>query len=298
MRNYLFRINNTNRVWVIMTLLLLSISSTISCQDKTKDISKDPFLLYYLRNYPTIKIDNSKNVMIQYISYRDFDKKDIIYGDSERGTFWYSIYLFQNRVFSGIDRATTNNGRLLWRYKEIEINRDADGAIYSIDQYAIGQNRLLWRHTYKKNNNTIVANDGLRSGVIFAVLVEEESKYLFYEDHRMYNRTPDKPETTIEFIDNGDVIITSYNPLLQRDYSRFYFTNGILMKREYIGDRTETYTVSSGIGEIVITNTAGAVIERRMLERRINDAGYLEYEAVKYPSGPGHEYFITKDTLK
>jgi hypothetical protein len=236
--------------------------------------------------------------MIQRISYRDFDKKDIIYGDSERGTFWYSIYLFQNRVFSGIDRATTNNGRLLWRYKEIEINRDADGAINSIDEYATGQNRLLWRHTYKKNNNTIVANDGLRSGVIFAVLVEEESKYLFHQDHRMYNRTPDKPETTIEFIDNGDVIITSYNPLLQRDYSRFYFTNGILMKREYIGDRTETYTVSSGIGEIVITNTADAVIERRMLERRINDAGYLEYEAVKYPSGPGHEYFITKDTLK
>jgi hypothetical protein len=42
----------------------------------------------------------------------------------------------------------------------------------------------------------------------------------------------------------------------------------------------------------------GTEIEHRMLERRINTAGYLEDEAVRLPSGTGYEYFITKDTLK
>jgi len=38
-------------------------------------------------------------------------------------------------------------------------------------------------------------------------------------------------------------------------------------------------------------------IEHRMLERRINDAGFLEYEAVMFPSGTGYEYYFTKDTF-
>jgi len=206
------------------------------------------------------------------------------------------IYLFINGIFSGIDEATANNGKLLWRYKEIEIKRNTAGTINSIDQYAVGEGRFLRQHTYKKNNNVIIANDGLFSGVVCAVLVEEEAKYFFYGDHQRYNRTPDKPETTIEFI-NDDVIITEYSFLIQKDRLRYHFINGILMKKEFIDERTETYTVSSGKGEIIVTKPDGTEIERSILERRVNVAGFLEYEAVKRPNGTGYEYFFIKDTF-
>ena len=263
------------------------------------DTSMDPFLLYYLRNYPTIQINTSENVLIQRISYQNFEKKEIIYGDEVPGTFTYSIYLFQNGVFNGIDRAKTVNGKLLIRSKSAEIIRSVDGLILTINTYvpdASGIDSLSYQHIYDKVNNRIVANEGLRNGAIGAVIVEDESKFYYYEDHQRYNKSPDSPDIIIEFI-NDDVIITVYNFLFQRISSRFYFTNGILMKREY-NDSIETYTVSSGIGEIIVTDISGELIERRVLERRINDAGYLEYEAVKYPSGTGYEYFITKDLLQ
>jgi hypothetical protein len=41
----------------------------------------------------------------------------------------------------------------------------------------------------------------------------------------------------------------------------------------------------------------GTEIERRMLERRINDAGFPEYEAVILLSETGYEYYFTKDTF-
>jgi hypothetical protein len=264
---------------------------------KSPEILMNPFLLFYLRNHPSIKIDTSENVMTQRIWYKDFDKKEIDYSDAPRGTLEYSIYLFKNGMFGGIDSVTTNNGRLVWRYKAREINRDTDGLIISIDEYATGEGRFLRQHTYKKNNNVIVANDGLSSaGSVFAVLIEEEAKFLYFYNYKRYSETPDKPDMIIEF-DNNDVIVTQYDYSSKKDYSYFYFTDGILMKREFIDRYTETYTVSSGIGEIIITEPDGTERERRMLERRINDAGLLEYEAVRSPSGTGYEYFFTKDTF-
>ena len=129
-----------------------------------------------------------------------------------------------------------------------------------------------------------------------AAAVEEESKYLIFTNERCYLEVPDKPQIIIEFI-NDDVIITEYMVDNGEIYSRFCFTNGIIMKEEYFGIRTETYTVSSGTGEVIITNPDGTERERRILERRLNDAGYLEYEKVRYTSGGGYEYFFTKDTL-
>jgi hypothetical protein len=281
----------------IVIISLLTFSSIADCQENTASISRDPFLLYYIVSFPSIKINVSENVVVQRISYKDFDKKEINFGDAERGTFWHSIYLFQNGVFRGIDNATTKEGRLLLRTKAIEINRNSDGSISSIDQYATGEGRFLRQDSYKKNNNVIIANDGLRSGVICSVLVEEEERFLYYRNYQNYTKVPDEPETIINFI-NGGVIVDVYDSGPRKLYSRYHFINGILMKREFIGNRTETYTVSSGKGQIIVTKPDGTEIERRMLERRINAAGYLEYEAVRLPSGTGYEYFFTKDTLK
>jgi len=97
---------------IIFVSLLLSVFSTANCQENAGSISRDPFLLFYLRNYPSIRIDASENVAVQRISYKDFDKKEIDFNDGERGTFWHSIYLFQNGVFCGIDNATTRENRL------------------------------------------------------------------------------------------------------------------------------------------------------------------------------------------
>ena len=262
-----------------------------------QNISRDPFLLYFLRNYPTLNINISENIAIQRISYKDFEKQEINYGDNDPGTFWHSIYLFKNGIFIGIDNATTNNNSILWRYKSIEINRNQEGLIDTTTQYITGTEIPSQENIYNKNNNIIIANDGLRRGTIFTVLIEEENKYSYFGDYQRYIDTPNKPETTIEFC-NNNIIITQYNFILQKYTSRFYFVNGILMKREYIDNQIETYTVSSGIGEIIVTDYDGKLIECRLLERRVNEAGYLEYEAVKFPSGTAYEYFFKKDTLK
>jgi len=297
MKGNRYCILNSKCIKATIALLLLILPSIINCQEKTSAISRDPFLLFYLSNYPTLQIDTSENVVVQRIDYKNFDKKEINFGDGDPGIFWNSIYVFKDGIFNGKDNAATNyDGILLSRYKGIEIHRNDDGSAGSIDEYSPRSDRLSWRHVYKKTNNITVANNGLRRGSVCAVLVEEESKFSYFDNYKKYNNTPDAPDTTIEFI-NGDVVISAYNYPPQKEYSRFYFINGILMKREYINNRTETYTVSSGKGEIIVTDTSGAVIERRTLERRINAAGYLEYEAVKYPSGAGYEYFFTKDTF-
>jgi len=298
MKKRVCRNRNSQYVRIILVSLLLSAFSTANCQENAGSISRDPFLLFYLRNYPSIRIDASENVAVQRISYKDFDKKEIDFNDGERGTFWHSIYLFQNGVFYGIDNATTRENRLLLRTKAIGINRNSSGLINSIDEYATGEGRFLRQHSYKKTNNVTIANDGLRSGaLVCSVLVEEERKFFYYRNLQDYNKIPDEPERIINFI-NGDVIIDTYGFGPRKLYSRYYFTNGILMKREFTGVRTETYTVSSGKGQIIVAKPDGTEIERRTLERRMNAAGYLEYEAVRFPSGTGYEYYFTKDTFK
>jgi hypothetical protein len=149
-------IHNAKRL--IITLLIFLVSLCISCNKKINlpenpdgrffktdnstqtlfadnspvkagNIPKDTFLLYYLRNNSTILLDMSENVREQNIWYKNFDTKEINYGDAEEGTDRYQIYLFQNGLFYGLEKAQTIYGNLSRRYKEFEIHRDADGEI-------------------------------------------------------------------------------------------------------------------------------------------------------------------------
>ena len=258
-----------------------------------------PFLLLYLRNFPTIRIDTSENVAVQRISYSDFDRREVHYGDGEPSTSWHDIFVFQNGIFYGIETVLSMEGMPIRRYQRIDILRDQNGLVRSIDEHpgpVLTGHRPVRQHTYAREKNITIANNRLNSGAAFAVFVEEESRFLFWGDYQRYLRTPDRPDRIIEFINYGDVIITDYNFIFQRIGSRFHFVNGVLMKREY-HDRTETYTVRTGIGEIVVTNPAGDVIERRMLERRKNDDGFLEFEAVRFEAGTGFKFSITRDTF-
>ena len=295
---------NTKRIKNFMPLLLLCIPLTISCQEntvkeKTISISRDPDLLVYIRNYPTIRIDTSENVAVQRISYKNFEKKEISYGEEDPGTFFYRIFLFQNGVFQGIENVLTREGVPTRRYKNVDIIRDQNGVVTIIDDYLLGEDQV--RHfTYKKDGNVTIANNGLRSGATSAVVIEEESKLLYFGSHKRYDNTPDTPDRIIEFINDKDVIVTEYNFLSESISSRFHFINGILMKEEHLSGgwiRTETYTVSSGIGEIIVSDPSGEVTERRKLERRLNAAGLLEYESVVSQTGRGYEYIFTKDTF-
>jgi hypothetical protein len=270
------------------------------------EVPRDPFLLYYLRNNPTLIIDISENVVEQRISYNHHYSRDIFYGDNVKGVSEYTIYQFENELFSGIESVLTDKTGVIERYKDIIFYRNQDGVVNSIDQYRY-TGTVSQHHSYSYDDNIIIDNDGMHSGArSMAVIVEEEDRYLYYRDYQGYMTEPEKPHTIIEFVDEN-VIITEYykSSLNYFVYSKFYFTNGILMKREYmdryfqnmdkIDGYIETYTVSSGKGEIIVTNTSGEITERRILERRINAAGYLEYELVIYPSGNGYEYFFTKD---
>ena len=260
------------------------------------EVPRDPFLLYCLRNFPTLIIDISENVVQHRISYNNYYTRDIIYGDNVKGVSTYKIYQFENELFSGIESVLTDKTGVIERYKQIEIFRNQDGVINSIDEYLAATNRIFQQHSYSYDDNIIIANDGLRSGYAYVVLVEEEDRYLYYDNYQGYMTEPERPDITIEFIDEN-VIISVYRGSLSyyTVASKFYFTNGILMKMEYMDRYILNYTVSSGKGEIIVTNTSGEITERRILERRINAAGYLEYELVIYPSGNGYEYFFTKD---
>lgn len=307
----------------ILIVLLLLIMPFIGCQRKTSPnvtineivesddfiktkIIKDPFLLFYLRNYPTLIVDNSENVMIQRISYDNFDNKEISYGDIGNWTSEYSIYLFENCVFSGIDEARVLYTELIMRSPSVQFERSLEGYISNLNYFYYDNNcniieESTSQHKYNKDGNAIIQLHNSNIPVaVAAVIIEKNNKYLYYNNYQNYNNDPNKPDIIIE-INGIDAIITTYTTLFQREISsRNYYTNGILMKVEnhpmsddgYI----ETYTVDSGIGEIIETSiNDDTVLSRKFLERRINTDGFLEYEAVKYPSGEGYEIFITKD---
>jgi len=232
------------------------------------EVPRDPFLLYDLSNYLTLIIDISENVVQHRISYNNYYTRDILYGFDMNGASRYTIYQFENELFSGIESILTYKTGVIERYKQIEIFRNQDGVINSIDQYRLETNQASRHHSYSYDDNIIIANDGLRSDAIsMTVLVEEEDRYLYYRDYQRYMTEPERPHTTIEFVDEN-VIISVYIGSLSyyTVSSKYYYTNGILMKREHIERGTETYTVSSGKGEIIVTNTSGEITERRILE--------------------------------
>ena len=305
MNKHGYKNNSAVCIKIILVSVLLFVPLFMSCPPKNSsqnNSAKDPFLLIYLMYNPTLKIDTSENVVEKNISYKDFDKKEIDYGDADPGTLSYYIYLFKNGVFYGLERAKTKDGSLLERYKEAEIIRNKNGRVTNINRYTSEkQNRPYDQETYTRDNNAIIAYGGLSKGRAGAVIVEEDDRILYFRDYKDYTESPDLPYWIIEFV-NDDVIKIEYDYFNHEMYSRHYFINGILMKIEYfngtIQTRTDTYTVVSGIGEIIKTNAENEVIERNFLERRINDAGFLEYEAVRYPSGRGYEFILTKDTFK
>jgi hypothetical protein len=284
-------VNNTNNATIVSNA-----TNNIDIA-KITDIPHDPFMIYLSKFGPTINFNTSENVVRQRISYKNFDEKEIDFGDAESGTFLYIVYLFSGNIFNGVEHVQVYNDGLSYRQKEIDIHRNKDGLVERIDRYSVGESRLILQHTYKYTGNIIVTNDGPMA--VTGVIIAEDSKFTYYRNYQYYIDAPDEPEVIIEFI-NDDVIIDLYYSSPWQHGSRSCFSNGILMKTEYFSNqpRTETYTVSSGTGEIIVTGADGTETERRFLERKVNDAGYLEYEAVRFPTGRGYEYFITKDTFK
>jgi hypothetical protein len=78
----------------------------------------------------------------------------------------------------------------------------------------------------------------------FSAFVEGR-KITYYRDYQNYIKVPDESLIIIYF-DDEETIIDWYDfyALHWEHDTRFHFTNGILMKREYINSRTEIYTVS------------------------------------------------------
>jgi len=306
MKKNIYHNQNYMCIKAIMVLLLLSVPSIISCQGKnnnetgnnkpvtvesgTIEITKDPFLFCYFLNSPTIRFDESANVVRQRIEYKDFDQKEINYGDAPDGTEMYSIFLYQNRGFCGIENVVLKDNKIS-RTKETEILFAIDGSI-AVNTYQRGTNRLSRQDAFKWNNNLLIANEGERNGRLFSILVKEETGYLYFSNHSEYNEN--NPSRRIIFNDN-ETILFRYNILINGFIEKYYYQNGILMKIEYNDGNMAVYTVSSGNGEIVTTDKTGTVTERARLERKVNESGYLVYESVRYQKGHGYEYFITKD---
>ena len=201
-------------------------------------------------------------------------------------------------MFMGIDNLYTKDGLPLWRLPNVEIIRNNDGSINTINTYligaAIGTSRLNQQFVFQKTDNiTIVDNIG--TGLALDVLIEEESGYSIFRSYQRFINTPDRPDFIIE-INGNEVILSDYNFLTQRITGRSHFIDGILMRRE-LSQRVEIYTIDSGIGEVIITTHDGEEIERWSLERRIDDDGFLIYQSVVYPSGGGYEFLISKDNF-
>jgi hypothetical protein len=247
----------------------------------------DPFLLYFYRNSPIIASGTSASVVTQRIEYRDYDKKIVNYGDGEIGTQEYIIYLFDKLKLKGIDLMWQNNGSER-RLKQYEFFQD-DGTMY-VRNYSTGNGRLLSQDTYGQNNDTLIANEGKR-GFQPAVIVKNANKYFYFQSHRRYNE--DKPATIIEF-DGKDITVFSYTLTGELNDKRYY-EDGILMRIEHRDGRIEDYTVRSGIGEIITTDTKEIDIRHDRLERRVDENGCLVFEGVRRANGTGYEYIVRKD---
>jgi hypothetical protein len=245
----------------------------------------NPFLFRYMQGSPTIRFDTSENMVWQRIWYTNFDEKEVDYGDGESGTENYSIYLFRDGIFFGIENVKIYKG-MTSRTKYNDYIHNTDGSL-TVNVYLQGTDQFLRQHIFTRKDNMFIANEGTRDGSPVSVLVEEDSEYLFYQNHSDYNRG--EPTMRVEF--NGEETII-FGPGIA-----YFYQNGILMKVEWEDGRMRIYTVSTGIGELITNDITGAVIRRENLERRINEAGYLVYEAVRYQDGTGYEYFIGKDTF-
>jgi hypothetical protein len=234
------------------------------------------------------------NIVIQRISYQDYDKKIVNYGDGEPGTEDYSIYLFENMNFKGIDRVwrTNSNER---RYKEYEFFRNNDDGMMYVRHYSISDGRFLSQDIYEKNNNALIANGG-RQASLHDVIARDADKYIYFRSYRNYSMN--RPETVIEFF-GKDITVSFYNSLTGEPGNRRYYQDGILMKVEYFRDgRIAEYTVRSGVGEIITTDAAGTVTERSRLERRLGEDGCLVYEGIRRANGTGSEYIVRKDIFQ
>ncbi|MDR2480329.1 MAG: hypothetical protein LBD48_13615 [Treponema sp.] len=254
-------------------------------------VYNDPFLLYFLRNGPTLDLNRSGNVSIKDIRYRDFKNKIIDYGDADPGTEQYSSYLFRNQQFYGIDRVNKDEHGI-HRYKEVEMLYNADGSI-TVKRYMVGSNRFIQQDDYRWSNGVLIANEGLRFAMGFSVVKKDDTHYYYYDAYGRYQSDPDKPEITIALQDN-QVTVTVYSYTLKKIVNVLYFTDGILMKTEDQHGRVLSYTVSNGIGEIVVTIN-GKVTEVKKLERRINGEGFLEYESVQNADGSGSEWVCIQE---
>jgi hypothetical protein len=200
--------------------------------------------------------------------------------------------LFEDNIFQEIDLATRYNAETK-RHKEIEFLYRSSSS-FLINQYVLGTDRVT-RHSYEKDGALIIANQGGRSGPVGSVIEIIGNKYSYYSSYDSYQTRHNTPETTIEL--NGDEIIICSYTIFGDIYTRDCFRNGIKME-EYINGLTHTYTVKSGVGEILVTNSDGELKERWRLERKTDEKGYLVYESVRYANGRGYEYFFTKDTFR
>ena len=275
------------------------ITSNIEIDNNTEIVNStmdnrinDPLLLSYFLFIPTIKIDISKNVVIQQIWYNNFDQKDRSYGDDEPGTERYTIFLFCDGIFYAIDNVETYQGKIT-RSKERENIHNPDESI-TVNLYRLGTNQISAQHIFIWNENILVANHGNRDGRPTSVVVKNDIGYQYFYSHRGY--ASNLPSTLIEFKDK-ETIIYIYNSFTGDITLIRYYVNGILMNVKHEDGRTETYTVSSGAGELLITDSTGNLIEKSRLEREINEDGYLVYELVVRQAGDGYEFFYTKDTF-
>jgi hypothetical protein len=235
--------------------------------------------------------ETSANIVTQRIQYRDYDKKVVNYGDGEIGTQEYTIYLFENMKFKGIDLLWKTNGNER-RYKECEFSQNDDGTVY-VKNYSIRNGRFLNQNVFEQNNNTLMASEG-EQGFQSTVIVKGADRYSYFQDYRRYNENI--PETIIAFI-GKNITVSSYT-LTGEVINKRYYEDGILMKIEYRDGRIEDYTVRTGVGEIVTTDTEGAITRRNRLERRVDENGCLIYEGVRRENGTGYEYIVRKDIFQ
>jgi len=273
---------------ILVVFLFLSFFSC-SNRDISPNTDVNIFLFAYLQNSPTIKFDTSRNVVRRRISYINFDKREIFHGDDDSRSEWYDVILFQNGIFHGLETVRINDG-IVTRYSVVTFINNADGSII-VKEFEIMANKISRRHIFNRNDSIFIANERVKDGrpASIIVIIEEGIEYLFFRNHLDYARN--LPAMRVIF-ENGYTTIHSYSSGIT-----YFHKDGILMRAEFADGRRHIYSVSSGIGEVIMTDTTGAILFQGSLERKLDDNGFLIYQAVRFQQGEGYEWFITQDSF-
>lgn len=265
--------------------MVLAVES-LSCQQRSV-IQDNPVFYSYFQSLPTINLDTEREIRITYIEYKDIDKGVINLGDDTPGTQRSTRLIFkQGKLVQSIGELRANGKTYVESERIVEYRHDS---MIVRRWYTLGKQKITETDEFSVTPGKIVAKDP-KGSLYLAVLEYNSTSLKIWDSHSFYSKFPDKPDTIIT-MSAKETVLTKY--MVDRTVSRknIYTSSGVLhLEMNRWGETT--YSTAVGSGTVSVKDNQGSIIRTGDLIRKVNDAGFLTYERVKYNDGRGYEWII------